>query len=343
MGYTLASATSSDATLLNKLLGQTVGGSYGLTAVGWQGLAAGNVTLGCLHTALGYSAGTVDTFLDANLKFRTLLDATIDALNADGSPSSLVAATYLGQIAAQVATTAGADIQVWKLFSVVGDVGSGKDVADAAINVKDIVVGGMVLADSDHFATMDLTAADIPGLPGTGVTVRFGLVEAPQTKSGPPRLGSTYRAMARTAQLRFQVIQRLDVSVLGVRVLAVSAPYYLEVGSAEARLDTLDCSAGAATPASVDILGVTEAGKTVLGAVTNASLANTTTAPSPTVATLANSLGITVTTNSTTNLTVTIPGNPGTMLRFDLPYVAGGASQSVSGTQLSLSTLSEST
>ena len=140
----------------------------------------------------------MDRRVTANVKLRTLLDATIAALNADGSPSSLTAATYLGQIAGQVSATAGADIHVRKLFSVVGNLGSGKDVADAAINVKDVVVGGMVLADTDHFATMELTAGDIPGLPGTGVTVRFGLIEAPQMKSGPPRLDSIYRTVART-------------------------------------------------------------------------------------------------------------------------------------------------
>ena len=342
VGSTLVSASSSDATLLNKLLTQTVGGSYSLSAVGWQGLAAGQVRFSRLRTALGYSAGTVDGVLDANLKFATLLNATINALNADGSASSLTAATYLGQIASQVSTTAGADIQVRKLFTVVGNLGSGKDVADAAINVKDIVVGGMALADTDHFASMDLTASDIPGLPGTGVTVKFGLIEAPQMKSGPPKLGSTYRTVDRTAQVRLQVIQRLNVSVLGIGVLAVSAPYYLEAGVAEARLDTLDCSSSTGAPARVDILGVTQAGRTVLGAVPDAALSNPTATPTPTTATLVNALGITVNTNSTSALTVTVPGNPGTMLSFSPPYTADGASQQVSGTQLSLSTVASS-
>ena len=342
VGSTLVSANSSDATLLNRLLTQTVGGSYSLSAVGWQGLAAGNVRLSRLRTALGYSAGTVDGFLDATVKLGPLLNATIDALNADGSASSIAAATFLGQIASQVTTTAGANFQVRELFSVVGNLGSGKDVADATINVKDIVVGGMVLADTDHFATMDLTAADIPGLPGTGVTVRFGLIEAPQMKSGPPKLGSTYRTVARTAQVRLQVIQRLNVSVLGIGVLAVSVPYYLEAGVAEAGLDTLDCTASTGTPARVDILGLTEVGKTVLGAVTDSALSNPAAAPVPTTATLVNVLGITVTTNSTSAVTVTLPGNAGTLLSFDPPYTADRPSQQVSGTQLSLSSVASS-
>jgi uncharacterized membrane protein len=342
VGSTLASASSSDATLLNRLLNRTVGGSYNLSAVGWQGLAAGTVTFRQLRTALNYEVGTVDGVLDANLRYRDLLDATVDALNADGSPTSLTAASFLATIAAQVATTAGADIQLRNLFGIVGNVGSGRDVADAAINVKDIVVGGMILADSDHFATMDLTAADIPGLPGTSVTVKFGLIEAPQTASGPPRDGSTYRTVAQTAQVRLQVIQYLDVELLGIGLVEVAAPYYLEAGRAEAALDAIECPASGSTPTRVDILASTEAGRTVLGAVGDATLANPSTTPSPTTATLVNALGITVTTNTVNGLTITLPGNPGEMLSFSPPYTEDGASQQVSGTQLSLSTVASS-
>ena len=343
VGSTLATASSSDATLLNRLLTQTVGGTYTLNAVGWQGLANASVSMSRLRTALSASTGTLDSVLDANIKYRALLDATISALEADGSTSADVAADNLALIAAQVTTTAGANFQINKLFDVYGNVGSGKDVADAALNVKDIVVGGMILADGDHFASINLTASDIPALPGTGVTVKVGLIEAPQTKSGPPRSGSTYYTVAKTAQLRFQVIQNLDVSVLGVGLLSVSVPYYLEAGSAEAKLDAVVCSGSEATPTRVDILGSTTVGKTVLGAVSDANLANTTTAPTPTTATLVNALGITVNTNSTSALTVNIPGNSGELLSFDPPYTTTSASQEVDGTQsLSVHTLASS-
>jgi uncharacterized membrane protein len=341
VGSALASVTTENV-ILNKLLTQTMGGSYNLDAVGWQGIAAGNVTFKRLRTALGYSAGSADSALDATFTFRQLLDATVTALNADGSPSSVTAATKLATIASQVAANAGATMTLRQLFDVTGNVGSGKDVADAAINVKDIVVGGMALGDADHFASMNLTAANIPGLPGTSVDVRFGLIEAPQTRSGPPKDGSGYRTVAHTAQIRLVVTQHLDVSVAGIGVLNVSVPYYLEIGRATAKLDTITCTAGQAVPTDVSILGSTDAGKTEVAAVGDAALSNPATPPVPGVATLVNVLGITMTTTSVAAATVTIPGNAGTLLHFSPPYTSGGASQHISATTLSLPTLTTS-
>ena len=106
------------------------------------------------------------------------------------------------------------------------------------------------LADADHFATMDLTAADIPGLPGTGVTVKFGLIESPQTKVGPPKDSSgTYLTVAHTGQVKLLI--ELNVPVIlagGLITLSVKVPYYLEGASAEAKLDTLTWSGIRANP-----------------------------------------------------------------------------------------------
>src|SRR5437763_4229860 len=236
VGSSAASLSSSDSVILNKLLTNTVGGSYSTTAVGWQGLAAGNVKFSRLRTALGYSAGSTDTVLDANLKYRQLLDATVNALNADGSPSSITAATALATIASQVSAAAGVNMQLRKLLDISGNVGGGADVADATLNVKDIVVGGLALADTDHFATFNLTAADIPGLPGTGVTVKFGLIEAPRQKSGAPgKDGSgVYRTSAHTAQIRLEVLVTLPVTLVGLGLINLTVPYYLAGAEASA-------------------------------------------------------------------------------------------------------------
>ena len=345
VGSSAATLNSSDSVILNRLLTNTVGGSYSTTAVGWQGIAAGNVKFSRLRTALGYSAGSTDTVLDASLKYRQLLDATVNALNADGSPSSVTAATALATIASQVSATAGANLTLRHLLNVVGNVGGGADVADATIDVKDIVVGGMALADTDHFASFNLTAADIPGLPGTSVTVKFGLIESPQEKSGAPGTDSSgvYRTTAHTAQIRLLVTLNIPVDIssilglsLGVAVINLSVPYYLEGAGADASLDTMTCAAGDDVPSSVKIFGETTLAKTSLGTVADATLSNpgavavaaTTTLGSVSVNLLLTSVTITVSTNNV--VTSTFPGHSG-MLTFTPPYT-GTTSQPVPGT-----------
>ncbi|MCA1705017.1 MAG: hypothetical protein LC808_17850, partial [Actinobacteria bacterium] len=335
---TLASVTSEN-TILDKLLTQTVGGTYTLDAIGWQGIAAGTVSFKRLRTALGMSSGTADSVLDANITYRQLLDATVNALNADGSPTSLTAATKLATIAAQVTAAAGATMTLRKFFDITGNVGSGKDVADAAMNVKDIVVGGLTLADTDHFASLHLTAADIPGLPGNYVDVKFGLIEAPQVKSGPAKDGSGYRTIAHTGQVRLQVTVNLSVSVVGIGVLDVNVPYYLELGEADAKLDTLTCPAGATTPTDVSILGTTDLGRTVVGTVADASLKDPAATPVPVLSHIVNTLGITLDATSIGAVTITLPGNPGALLHFSPPYTATSASKSIAATAFSLPSL----
>jgi len=338
VGSTLASVTTENI-ILNKLLAQTMGGSYSLDAVGWQGLAAGNVSFKRLRTALGYSAGTTDAALDANITYRQLLDATVNALNADGSPSSVLAATKLATIASRVSATAGTTMTLRRLFDVTGNVGSGKDVADASMNVKDVVVGGLTVADDDHFASMRLTASDIPTLPGNYVDVKFGLIEAPQVRSGPAKDGSGYRTIAHTGQIRLQIMVNMDVSVLGLGVLNLNVPYYLEIGAADGKLDTLRCASGADVPTGVDILGTTDAGRTVVGEVADASLRNPAGTPVPALNNIVNVLGVTFKANTLSGVTVTIPGNPGTMKTFTPPYSATAASQHVNASAFSLPAL----
>lgn len=341
VGSTLASANSADSAILNGLLTSTVGGSYSLGAVGWQGLASGNFTFSQLRTALGLSAGTVNSVLDTNITFRRLLDATASALNANGQ--SAASANVVG-IASQIAASTGASFTLRSLFDVYGNVGNGADVADVSLNAKDMVVGGLALADADHFASMNLTAAQIPGLPGTSVKVNFGLIEAPQTKSGAPKdAGGIYRTVAETAQLRFQLLVTLPVSVtiplVGTIGLTVTVPYYLEAGSARAALDTMTCT-GPDTPTNMKIMASTNAGRTFVGYVDDAALGNPT-SPTPGSFELVNVsiLGLgNVRTTLNGTLQTTITGNPGELLTFTPPY-SGTTSQQITGSAVSLHTL----
>ncbi|MGH9277687.1 MAG: pilus assembly protein TadG-related protein [Acidimicrobiales bacterium] len=324
-----AATVTSGGTVLNRLLTQTVGGSYNLSAVGWNGLAAGNVNFERFATALGYSVANPNTVLDASFKYRTLLDAAVTALNADGSPSSITAATFLGTIASQVSATAGADIKLRDLIDISGDVSDGDDVADVVFNVKDMVMGGLILADTDHLATMDLTATDIPGLPGTGVTVKFGLIEAPQTAVGAQKDGNGgYHTIARTAQVKLLVELKVNLSLAaGLITVPLTVPYYIDAAYAEGKLDTIHCTDGTLTPTSVDIYGETQIARTYVGSVTEPSLST----PGASVAAtgqlgavsvnlgvLLGTVSVTVSTTGTV-ASASVPGHSGTV-SFSPPY-----------------------
>ncbi|HEX8770480.1 MAG TPA: pilus assembly protein TadG-related protein, partial [Acidimicrobiales bacterium] len=191
VGSNLVTLDPTQRTVVNRLLTNVLGGTVNVNAVGWDGIVNGNVSFSRLRTALGYSAGSPDSVLDASITYRQLLDATATALQADGSPSSLAARAGILQFVSQVGASFGTSMKLRQLFDIVGNVGDGTDVADASFRVMDIVQGGAILADGDHFASATLLATD--SLPSLGLIpnfysakLNFGLIEAPRLKSGSP-------------------------------------------------------------------------------------------------------------------------------------------------------------
>ena len=144
VGSTLAGASATvgatEVKVLNRLLSRIISpGTVNVDAVGWKGIADAAVSFERLRAALGLTAGSVDGALDASLTYRQLLDATVDALEADGSPTSAAAVTPLGDIATEVEASLGASVRLRDLFDITGTVGNGADVADARLRVLDVV------------------------------------------------------------------------------------------------------------------------------------------------------------------------------------------------------------
>jgi uncharacterized membrane protein len=338
IGSTLASLNTTDTVILNKLMTKLVGGSVNLDAVGWQGLASGYATFSRLQTALGLTGASPDQVLDTTVTYRQLLDATVNALNADGSPSSAIAATKVGTIASSVDNTLGLQLTLRKLISIAGNAGDGSDVANAALSVRDIVLGGAMAADGDHFASVDLGVTDLPVIPNVqSITIRAGLIEAPQSKIGQYGKDGTgkYLTTAVTSQVRVLVDTVLAVplgSILGVQLVHV--PYYLEGGSGSASLDTAHCTS--ATPDSVDILGVTNALGIDVARVSDtdlsSALGSTITKGQATVLDVA---GV-VTVKAKTGISNVIAG-ASTLLNFTPDYLAKEATpQHITGSALQL-------
>ena len=334
VGSFLANVNASTEGVLDRSMTGLAGGNVDLTAVGWQGLADTSVTFEELRTALGANAGSADGVLNSEITFADLLEATVDALNADGSPTKVTVASSVALIANTVRgielnnPSFHRKVKLGDLLEVVGNVGNGQDVADVAFNVMDIVRGGGILADQDHFLTFNLVAADIPGVTncaaGTCAKVSIGLIEAPQQASGPPKdINGTYWTIARTAQIRISVELTLGIPLPigllgGVSNTNVTIPFYFEGARAEAKLDTLEC-AGSSTPDKVMIMASTAAATTGIGG--GASSSSSLTAPTPPTlgtTTLVDVAGLATVTM--TPYTTTIPGVTDQLLTFTPPY-----------------------
>ena len=363
------SITPMQVVLLNRTIGSLIGGSYSTDIVGWKGLVGGNVTFAALTSELAavtgnstFNVGTADQVLQSTFTADQLFTAMANALHNSGDTADVSIANSVQDIGANVNGAAlNAPLKLYDLFdfgSVV--VGNKQDVANATLNVLELIRGGAILADGDHFASFELAAADVVGgaIPGgfSKVKVSMGLIEAPRTSfpgpAGKDLLGNYYTS-AETSQIRVKV----DVSVkipltsaltagLGLAsvtllptgsLVEATFSYYLEAGSAHAYLDAIQC-ATLAEPASVDVLGVTDVSTSKLGLVTDAALRNTATAPVPTTQTVLSIAGI-LNVRTTGVVTTNIPGNAGITRTFTPPYTADSASQPVPGTMLSLPNL----
>ena len=372
VGSTLASASGSippvELLLLNRTLGAMTGGSYSINSVGWRGLADSSVTFGELTTALGtltsnadFTVGTPQEALDATFTMGQLLTAMANVLNNNGN--STVATNVTG-IKNGINTTSTYMSQTLKLYDFFDfgsvELGNRQDVANAELNVLDMIRGGAILADGDHFATFDLTKAELP-VPGAfnGATVSLGLIEAPRMSWGPPgkNASGVYYTGAHTSQIRVKIDLKVKVllsnpitqSVLSLltglpvlnTLLAAGSPvdatfsYYLDAGTAHAYLDDIRCGT-TAEPTGVDILGVTDVGTSKLGLVANTDLALESTIPVPANQTIVSGLlsGL-INVKTTATTTTNIPGNPGELKTFLPPY-DGATSQQVTGTELSV-------
>ena len=371
VGSSVASASGNigltQLKVFNKTISSLIGGDYSTDLVGWQGLASGTVTFGALTSELGklpgkatFNTGTTNEVLNTTFTMGQLLTAMANVLNKDGTTT---VGTNVENIGAKVdGAYLSQDLKLYDLFNVGSVVvGNKQDVANATLNVLDLIRGGAILANGDHLASFNFKAEDVVGpvIPGgfNNVTVTMGLIEGPQQSlPGPAGIGGVppkYYTSAETSQIRIRLDVALKVpllqpltktvSVLGVDVTTTvlnigslvdtTVSYYLNAGTAHAYLEEVKCGSSA-TPTSVKIKGVTETGSTKVGLVNDTALSTESTTPVPVgnqpVATLP--LIATVRTATTGLASQTIAGNgpTGEIKTFTEPY-DGATSQHVSG------------
>lgn len=355
--------SSQQVTILNRTISSLIGGSYSTNAVGWQGLANGNVTFGALTAALAdvtgngtFNVGTPNEVLNSTFTAAQLFTATANALNNSGNAAYVDVANSVANIGlAANGTSLSAPLKLYDFFdfgSVV--VGNKQDVANASLNVLSLITGAAILADGDNVASFNLAVGDIVGgvIPGgfSGAKVSMSLIEAPQQSfPGPPgkNASNDYYTQAHTSQVRiklelgFVIPLTNAISILGIGTItsiAVTVPYDLQLGRGHGYLEQINCGSSS-LPTSVVIKGATDNGTSRLGAVSDADLKALVVNPTPSIGVIGSALVGSVEVKLTSSASTTVPGNPGVDLTFNPPYADDSPSQPVPGTGISLPSL----
>lgn len=248
IGSSLATIDTSRSAILNRVLGGMLRGSnLSLSAVGWQGLVNGDVTLEALRTQLassGFTVGSVSELMTADLTMNQLLTATAGALNNEGGAANVALATQLLSLAGSVTNTS--QISLGDFMEVAS--GADNTALASNLNVLQLVTASAQVANGNAFI-------DIPDI---GITVgnvlstrvRLQVIQGPQFYFGP--VGGSRS----TAQIDLTVTPKLNlpVSVAGLAGVTVTndLPVRITGAGATGTLTAATCGTGAGITVNID-------------------------------------------------------------------------------------------
>jgi uncharacterized membrane protein len=246
IGSSLASLDTRKSAL-DQLIGPMLGG-VNMSAVSYNGLASGGVTLKALQTQLlsmGYDVGTTDKLMAADLDVKQLLTATAQALTIDGDT---VAAAEINDIPIALIP----NLQKVSLGDLVSLSQPGASSAlDTEINAFDLVNGAAQVANGTNFVA-------VPGVNCNGLSallascaISLSVIQPAQTSQLGP-VGVT----ANTSQVALKI--RLNLNPIAINVLTADLTF--TAGNGSGVLTNINCSA--ASP------GITVSASTNAGAIT---------------------------------------------------------------------------
>ena len=240
-GHMVASASASTttgmagfsigATLVDVNLGLAKFGAA-LLLVGYNGLAAGTVTLGALATKLGLSALSPDQVLATNVTVGQIVNASAALLGAT-SPS-YVSLTALGTTLAGSSRNTANAVQLGSVLGLQSGAGVG---LGANVNLLEALSGSVQLANEKAGLSANI-ALNVAGLVGASLSVLAFV---------PPTI--VYGPLGVTA-VNTQVTVGLSVD-LNLGLAAVHLPITVALGGAVGTLKAIDCTG--ATPVDIKL------------------------------------------------------------------------------------------
>lgn len=258
IGSSLVTIDTKRAGLLNNFVGRMLKGSaLSLSLVSWQGLATGKVTLSALKTQLagmGFSVGTTSQLLSAGLTAAQLLQATAQALTAQGD---LANATVLNTIRTQITNTT--QITLGQFIQVAQ--GAENTALAANLNVFQLLTAAAEVANGSNFVSVPDVSITVPGVSATDVTLQ--IIEPPQFYFGP--VGGSRS----TGQISLTARSSLNLNVpLGVASAVVTGGFPVKVTAAGATgtLAAATCGASSGITVTVDPIAFSGSIATTLNA-----------------------------------------------------------------------------
>jgi uncharacterized membrane protein len=276
--FTLATSTATlSGGMLNGLLNSLLGTNLSLGVVTYQNLAAAQVKLGDLATALHF--GTIDELLNANVRLADLASAMITALGAGGTASADVTSA-LGAIAATVSTNLNVNLGNTANTSGLLAIGlsSPQGAQSASISVLDTLVVAAEIANGK--SAIDLTPAlNLGAL--ANVSARAVVIQPPVLAVGEAGQDASgaWRTSAHAAQVRVYLNVSLVNLNLGplAQVSVLNLPLYVEAGGqGTAYLQSTQCTTSKSTSRSTIVVQPGLASVCVGGDVAAANVANNT-------------------------------------------------------------------
>lgn len=232
LGSSLATLNSSSSALLNPILSAWLGGTVGLSVLSYQGLAAGQVTLGALRMQLadmGIAAGTVDQMLTSNITLAQLYQASAQALAANGQTAN---ASLFNTLRLQAGSTT-----LFKLGEMITIGQGGSDsAASAQLNLLQLLTGSAAVANGQNLISVTGVAITVPNAGSVDLSLR--VIEGPKIYIGPAGTGPHVT----TGQISLTITPRISVlNLLGLVRLTGDAPIDLIAAGATGTLKSVTC------------------------------------------------------------------------------------------------------
>ena len=264
LGSTMVSIDSTRATLLNPILSSTIcrlqpgGCSLSLSAAGYNGLLASDITFGDLATQLGFA--TTDQLFTGSIEVERILNAA--AVLADPTTTAGVnAQTALASITAVM--TAAGSINLGEMVSA--DLANGNEAAGVGVNLYSLVMGTAAIANGSNAVSIPNTAVTIPYV--SSVTAQLSLIEPPII------IGKRAGATGTTKQISVTITPNINLSapvLAGLNLTSITGtlPITVTGGTATGTLNRVRCGSDKGIDTTISV----NAGTVTAGGTLNVSL-----------------------------------------------------------------------
>lgn len=254
---------------LNNFLSMLLGTKVTLSAADYNGLANSKINLLGFKNAVSLGAGTYDELLTTTVKMKQLLETSIDLASKSHEATADVAVNALDKILTILIPLdlSGTAIHLLKNGAQKGlvDLGLNKLNPDTALNADvsalNLLLVGLQIANKDSALKLSNTGIDLK--PIADIELEAKIIEPPVIATGRPGMDGSgkYLTTAHSGQIRIFIrlkaltalggkndLLNLNLLVASVKVSlpagqAIDLPIYVEVGSADGRLEDIMCHA----------------------------------------------------------------------------------------------------